>query len=184
MEDENNKGPEHTGDPEVETITKEEAQKMVEEAKKNAKTTFSRDLSKKLGVNVFENDELDAYVETQKNKVDRTEFDALQKENEEFKKFKTERDQYALENALIKNKVQDDYQDKVKKLAKLEMQENDDFDYNQAVEKVVTDMPFFVNKGKKLGMGFDDENANENGLESFKRKRYKENADGTWSKKR
>ena len=159
-------------DEQPEVITKEEAQKMVEEAKKEGQTEFARGLSKKLKINVFDDEELDTFVKNMENKVDKTEYDKVKEQVEEYKGYKDERDKYALENALIKHQVNEDYSDKAKKLATLEMQESEDMTYDEAVQKVVEDMPFLAKKKKQVGMDFNDDNSAETGIEAVTKTKY------------
>lgn len=164
-------------------ITKEEAQKMVEEAKKEGQTEFARGLSKKLKINVFDDKELDTFVENMENKVDKADYDKVKEEVEKYKGYKNERDQYAMDNALIKHNINEDYSDKTKKLVTLEMQENEELGIEEAVEKVVKDMPFLAKKKKQVGMDFNDDNSQESGLDSVVRRKYKQLPDGSWVKK-
>ena len=163
-----------------ETKENSDVQKQVDEAVKKTK----RELSKTLGINVFDDKEVETYLESQKNKVDKAEYDKLQKELEGVNDLKSERDQYAMENAIIKHNVQDDYRDKVEKLVKVEMADNNELTYDKAVEQVVADMPFFTRKAKKAGVDINDNSASKTGNEAFMaRNYYKDPKTGQWRKK-
>ena len=167
-----------------ETQTTTDMSKQVEEERSEGKKEALREVSKQLGVNVFDEKEFNSYIDSQKNKVDKTELEKVQQQAEQFKDYKSERDSLALENAMIKNKVADNYQDKVKKLVEVEMADDAELTHEKAVEKVITDMPFLTSKTRKAGVDVNDDTSALDGTESYMQKHYyKDPKTGQWRKK-
>lgn len=128
-----------------------QANQSVENVKKETQTQIQRELSKKLGVNVFDENAVNEFIETNKTKVDAAQLDQYKKQVEDLKGYETKYKDLQFDNAILKTNVDDKAIDKVKKLATLEL-DNVEGDYMKAVEKVVTDFPMFVKGTKRAGI--------------------------------
>lgn len=181
---ENTQEPEPTTTPEVDTepkggktYTEAEYKKAVEEASKETSNKIKRELSKTFGVNLFDENELNDYLEGQKNKVDKSQLDEYETKLKEAEGIKQKYEDLSFENVILKHGVKDDAQDKVKKLAKTEM--NDEVGFEKAVEKVLTDFPMF--KGatvRQAGANFNDDNSNLTEAERYMRENFRYDANG------
>lgn len=116
---------------------------------KETKTNVHRDLSKTLGVNLFDDNAINTFVENQKEMVSKNDVEQYTKRIAELEPIEKKYKGLQFDNALLKNNVDDTQVDKVKKLADLEL-DQEGMTYEKAVEKVIADFPFFV-KGKKKG---------------------------------
>lgn len=154
---------------------------VVEKATKEARNAVYRDLSKQLGVNLFEEAERKAFVERYPNLVPKeaidqevgkmkTELETYKTQIEEYKVYKDKATQLELDNALIRKGVKDDVYDKAKKLVQIEI--DGGLSHKEAVSKVVEEFPFFVKTVRSVGMDADNgasvKSANERILDKYK----------------
>lgn len=141
----------------VQVVTVDDANKsaealigsVTENVTKETKTQYSRDLSKKLGVNLFDDNAVNTFVENQKDMVSKSEITQYEERIAKLEPIEEKYKTLQFDFAITKNNVDTEQVDKVKKLAELELG-SEDMTYEKAVEKVITDFPFFV-KGKKKG---------------------------------
>ena len=117
---------------------------------KETKTNVHRDLSKTLGVNLFDENSINTFVENQKNMVSKDAVKIYTDRIAELEPIEKEYTTLQFDNALLKNNVDDAQVEKVKTLANLELDQNGELTKEQAVAKVIVDFPFFT-KGKKKG---------------------------------
>lgn len=177
MEDVKN---ENTNVEAVDKVNEVNVDEVVEKATKEARNAVYRDLSKQLGVNLFEEAERKAFVERYPNLVPKetieqevgkvkTELDTYKSQVEEYKVYKDKATKLELDNALIKKGVKDDVYDKAKKLVQIEM--DGGLSHDEAVSKVVEEFPFFVKSVRAVGMDTDTntsvKSANERKLDQF-----------------
>lgn len=167
-----NQNTENTQDAqnEVKTFTQDEYQKAVEEATKEASNKAKRELSKTLGVNLFDENETKSFIEGLSNKVDKSEIEKYEEQLKEYDTLKQEREQLAFDNVIIKSGVKEEYQDKVKRLANDEVS-NNGLTKEEAVKKVLDDFPMF--KGtRKAGIDLNDNNTNLSEADKYLRDNY------------
>lgn len=122
---------------------------VTENVTKETKTSVQRDLSKTLGINLFDDNDINTFVESQKEMVSKSEVEQYTQRIAELEPIEEKYKGLQFDNALLKNNVDDTQIEKVKKLADLELGQ-EGMTYEKAVEKVIADFPFFV-KGKKKG---------------------------------
>lgn len=159
--------------------TEEDLQKLVDDRTKELK----RDISKKLGINVFDEKELDTFAEEMKNKVDKSQVEEYEKKLEEYQGYQQKYQETAFENAILKHGVNEDYRNKVQKLANVEMQEDENLTNEEAVKKVVEDFPEFSKGKRKGGMDVNSDNAGQSPNEDYLKQNYITDKHGKLRKK-
>jgi len=122
---------------------------VTENVTKETKTNVHRELSKTLGVNLFDDNAINTFVENQKQMVSKSDIEQYTTRIAALEPIEKEYKALQFDNAILKSNVDDTQIDKVRKLADLELSQ-EGMTYEKAVEKVITDFPFFV-KGKKRG---------------------------------
>lgn len=154
-----------------------EVTKQVTEAEKSVK----RELSKKFGVNMFDEKEIESFIAGD-DKVARSEYDKVMGELEAFKPIKEkystieqENRTLKFENAVIVNNVDEQHKDKVIKLANLEMSNNAEITPQQAVENIVKEFDMFKSKAPRVGRGFGDGPEGKTNSEKYIADKYKDN---------
>ena len=152
-------------------------QAKVEEATKETANKIKRDYSKRLGVNLFEDDEVDSFVKGLESKVDKSAVEEYEKQLEEYKSYKTKYEDTQFDLAITKAGVSDDAVPKVKKLANVEMQEDSELTYEKAIDKVMEEYGAVFKKGKKAGLDLNQDNSTKTGYEEHieSNPRYKNN---------
>ena len=162
----------------VET-TKESITKEVE---KKASDSVKREYSKKLGVNLFDDKDVEKFLTGDGDKVARSEYDALNAKLEEYKPIKDnyetlskENNSLKMENAVITNNVNDKYKDKVIKLASIEMQTNDKLTPAEAVENIVKEFDMFRSPKQKWGLDYSGGPDDKTASEKYIADKYKDN---------
>lgn len=143
-------------------MTAEEVEKMVAEAT----TKVKREYSKKLGVNLFDDNEVNTFVDGLKNKVDKTEVDTYKEQVDTYKTMEKDYQDLKIENVLFKTNVVEDYRDKAKKLINVEMQ-GQEITLEEAAKKVVQEFPMFTKQSRQAGMDL-----NGNGETLTEREKY------------
>ena len=155
---------------ETSTLTQEDYKKAVEEATKEASNKTKRELSKTLGVNLFDEKETQSFIDGLSNKVDKSEIEKYEEQLKEYDTIKKEREELAFDNVIIKNGIKEEYQDKVKRLANDEVSSNG-LTREEAVKKVLDDFPMF--KGtRKAGIDLNDDNTTLTDAERYMRDNY------------
>jgi len=161
---------ESTKETQVENYTKEDYKKAVEEATKEASNKTKRELSKTLGVNLFDEKETQSFIDGLSNKVDKSEIEKYEEQLKEYDTIKTEREQLAFDNVIIKNGIKEEHQAKVKRLAEDEVSTNG-LTKEEAVKKVLNDFPML--KGtRKVGLDFNEDNTALTAHERYMRDNY------------
>ena len=165
----------------VETVNKfvetanQEVITTVENAQKEERTKVSRELSKKIGVNLFDETETNNFLERQKTMVSKEDFDAVKSELGDFLTLKTEHNNLQIDHALLKGNVAEDYQPKAKKLIDLELKTTEGITLDQAAAKVLKEFPMFVSKTKRVGIDLNDDPETMTGYERHVAEKYKDN---------
>lgn len=154
-----------------------EVTKQVSEAEKSVK----RDLSKKFGVNMFDEKEIDTFLKGE-DKVSKTEYEKVLGEleafkpiKEEYNKLKEANNNLLFENAVITNNVDEKYKDKVVKLANLELSNNSELSPAQAVENIVKEFDMFKSRNPRVGRGFGEGPDGKTESEKYINDKYKDN---------
>ena len=174
----------------VEVVIKQDVDKAVEDytqtltstLEKKAQDSIKRDYSKKLGINLFDDKEIEKYLNNEGDKVARSEYDKL---NEEIEAYKPIKENYSkleqnykslqFENAVITNNVDEKHKDKVIKLANLEMSNNNEMTPQQAVEKIVSEFDMFKSRTPRVGRGFGEGPEGKTDSEKYINEKYKDN---------
>ena len=159
----------------------ESVTKKVTDTHKETETSVKRDLSKKLGINVFDDGEIEKFIKGE-DKVARSEYDLLNKKLEElspikdeYSKLQKENNTLKLDNAIITNDVDEKYKDKVIKLAEIEQMSNKELTPAQAVEKIVTEFDMFKSRTPRVGRGFGGGPEGKTDSEKYINDKYKDN---------
>lgn len=116
---------------------------------KEAKTSVQRDLSKTLGINLFDDNAINTFVESQKNMVSKDEVKQYTERIAVLEPIEAKFKTLQFDNAILKSNVDEKQVDKVKTLAEINLKE-EGVTYEQAVAKVIEEFPFFKS-GKKRG---------------------------------
>lgn len=135
------------------------------EARKDERTKATREASKRIGVNLFDDKEVDKFLEDQKNKVDKTKYDEVQTQLESLKDIDKKYHDTLLDNTIIRKNVANEYHDKAKKLIDLEMKTTDGTTLEAATEKVLKEFPMFISKTRQVGIDLNGDPANMTGYE-------------------
>ena len=126
---------------------------------------MKRALSKEMGINLFELDKEKYNEFSNFNKeaqpVIEEKDTLINSLNERLKVIETERSALFMKNTVLELNIKEDSVDKVKVLADYEMSKNPDLDQKSAMQKVITDMPYFTNevvetKPTKIGLPVKD----------------------------
>ncbi len=174
QEEEETKSEEQEEKEEPKTYLEDEVQKMMEEAT----TKLKREYSKKLGVNLFEDKEVEQFVEAQSNKVDKSKLEEYEKQVEDLNQYKSKYADLEFDFHIIKKGVPEDYAPKVKKLASTEL-EGEDMTTEKAIDRVIEEFPFFKKGGqKKVGMDVNQETTAKTAYEQYLDKNYIRNKNG------
>ena len=166
---------EETQEAIVETKNEENQQTQIEQTTDDHKKAL-RELSSKLKVNLFDKEETEQFISSLDNKVDKAEVEKYQSEVEKLKQTETKYNDVLLENALLKNNVDDTYRPKAEKLIKVELQEGKTLD--EAVKGVLEDFPMFVNKPRKAGIDVNDEGTQKSEYDKHLEENYYRGKDG------
>lgn len=160
---------------EVKTYTEEEFKKAVEEANKETSTKVKRELSKTLGVNLFDENEFNTFIESTKNKVDKKVVEEYEAKLKEYEPLKQQNEELVFDNAILKQGINPEHRDRVKKLASVELTEG--VTVEDAINKVVTDFPMF--KGRvKAGININDDYSQLDANERYIRDNYELDSNG------
>jgi len=124
---------------------------VTEKATKEARTNVQRDFSKTLGVNLFDDNAINTFLESQKNMVSKDEVSKYTERIAALEPFEQANKSLQFDNAILKNNVDSKQVDKVKTLADIELQK-EGTTYEQAVAKVIEDFPFFKTSVKRGGL--------------------------------
>lgn len=137
---------------EVETLIQtatNELNTTVETVRKEERTNVNRDLSKKIGVNLFDDAATNAFLEAQKTKVTKEEYDKVVTQLDGFKELDTKYQELQLDTTLLKNSVSDKHAEQVKKLVKIEMTSAEGVTLEEATKKVLEEFPMFIDQQRK-----------------------------------
>jgi len=143
----------------------ENQEDLVAKARKEARTETLRELSKTLGHNLFSDEDIKNFKESLSQKVDKEEYESATSKLKEYEEIAKERDVLRVDNALLKENINPEYTDKVKKLINVEMQSNENANVEDVVKSIVEDFPIFVSKAQKAGMYMGNENQTKTGYE-------------------
>jgi hypothetical protein len=155
--------------PSVKTYTEDEFKKAVEEASKETSTKVKRELSKTLGVNLFDENEFNTFIDSTKNKVDKKVVEEYEAKLKEYEPIKKQNEDLLFDNAILKQGITPENRDRVKKLASVELTEG--VTIEDAINKVVNDFPML--KGKvKAGINLNDDYSQLDANERYIRQNY------------
>ena len=153
----------------------EELKKVEQEAYSRGQKEYKRELSKTLGINLFEEKELNSFVASLSNKIDKTELEAQQTRLTELEETASKYNNLQLENALFKANVNETYIDRAKQLATTDV-ETKGITYEEAAQNIVKEMPFFVaSQRQKAGMDHNSNPDNISEAEQYKQDKYANN---------
>ncbi len=159
------------------TYSAEEFKKAVEEASKESSNKTKRELSKTLGVNLFDENETNTFIDGLKNKVDKEKLTEYEQKLQEAEEVKQKYEDLTFENVVLKNGVKDDYKDKVKKLSKVEIE--DGKTPEEAVKKVLDEFPMFKQgSSRQVGININDDNSTVSGTDKYIQDNYSVDSSG------
>ena len=165
-----------TQDEAVETTNEENQQNQVEQTTEDNHKQALRELSKTLKVNLFDKQETEQFIESLANKVDKSEIEKYESELAKAKELTTKYQDVSLENALLKNNVDDQHQERAKKLIRAELSDGKEMD--EAVKSVLDDFPMFQSKTRRVGIDVNDEGTQKTEYERYIEERYEKGKDG------
>ena len=152
-----------------------DVKKVEQEAYARGQKELRRELSKTIGTNLFDENEVKAFVESLKNKVDKTELEKQQARLETLEKTEKEYNDVKLENVLIKSNVNETYLERAKQLVKTDV-DTKGVTLEEATQNIIKEMPFFVGKSTRQA-GYDHNSNPENMSDADKyiQDKYKDN---------
>jgi tRNA threonylcarbamoyladenosine modification (KEOPS) complex Pcc1 subunit len=148
----------------------------VDNARKEERTNVSRELSKKIGVNLFDEAATKVFMDNQKNMIPKEDYEAATTKLEGFKDLSAKYEALQFDTTLMKNSVSEKHVDQVKKLIKIEMSAADDVTLEAATTKVLTEFPMFVDQAKKkAGINLNGGGGQKTEYDKHVEEKYKNN---------